>query len=83
MAFQDSDIEGHPNVDKEFLIRSGFLSRNHVFIKSCRRFYQLTTREKWEERNHRIEQLGVEVTCNEVLLARHKLAQSVSSFLSS
>ncbi|KAI9443073.1 Cdc37 N terminal kinase binding-domain-containing protein [Lactarius indigo] len=68
----DSDIEGHPNVDKKSLIR----------------WKQRDIHEKREVRNHRIEQLGAEVACNDVLLARlraiqPKLAQSGSPYFSS
>ncbi|KAH8989665.1 Cdc37 N terminal kinase binding-domain-containing protein [Lactarius hatsudake] len=68
----DSDIEGHPNVDKKSLIR----------------WKQRDIHEKREARNRRIEQLGAEVACNDVLLARlralqPKLAQSGSSYFSS
>ncbi|KAI0031079.1 Cdc37 N terminal kinase binding-domain-containing protein [Vararia minispora EC-137] len=50
----DSDIEGHPNVDKKSLIR----------------WKQRDIHEKREARNFRIESLGVEIACNDVLLAR-------------
>ncbi|KAH9049985.1 Cdc37 N terminal kinase binding-domain-containing protein [Lactarius hengduanensis] len=68
----DSDIEGHPNVDKKSLIR----------------WKQRDIHEKREVRNHRIEQLEAEVACNDVLLARlralqPKLAQSGSPYFSS
>ncbi|KAI9465565.1 Cdc37 N terminal kinase binding-domain-containing protein [Lactarius psammicola] len=68
----DSDIEGHPNVDKKSLIR----------------WKQRDIHEKREARNRRIEQLGAEVACNDVLLTRlhaiqPKLAQSGSSYFSS
>ena len=87
----DSDIEGHPNVDKKSLIRSvsfPSLSGNLFSISSCRRWKQRDIHEKREARNHRIEQLGAEVACNDVLLARlraiqPKLAQSGSSYFSS
>ncbi|KAH9030667.1 Cdc37 N terminal kinase binding-domain-containing protein [Lactarius pseudohatsudake] len=69
----DSDIEGHPNVDKISLIRD------------CQR----DVHEKRGARNHRIEQLRAKVACNDVLPARlrdveqPKLAQSGSSYFSS
>ncbi|KAH9030654.1 hypothetical protein EDB85DRAFT_2275661 [Lactarius pseudohatsudake] len=49
---------------------------------------QRDVHEKREARNHRIEQLGAEVACNDVLLARlrvlqPKLAQSGSPYISS
>ncbi|KAN0139805.1 Cdc37 N terminal kinase binding domain containing protein [Lactarius tabidus] len=68
----DSDIEGHPNVDKKSLIR----------------WKQRDIHEKREARNNRIEQLDAEVACNDVLLTRlraiqPKLVQLGSSYLSS
>ncbi|KAH8993498.1 Cdc37 N terminal kinase binding-domain-containing protein [Lactarius akahatsu] len=77
-----SDIEGHPNVDKKSFIRSiSSLVRKSMWKQS-------DVHEKREARNHRIEQLGAEVACNDVLLARlrilrPKLAQSGSSYFSS
>ncbi|KAA1469909.1 hypothetical protein DENSPDRAFT_835596 [Dentipellis sp. KUC8613] len=50
----DSDIEGHPNVDKKSLIR----------------WKQRDIHEKREARNHRIAELDAEISCNGVLLAR-------------
>ncbi|KAF8488347.1 hsp90-like protein [Gautieria morchelliformis] len=50
----DSDIEGHPNVDKKSLIR----------------WKQRDIHEKREIRKHRITQLRCEIACNEVLLPR-------------
>ncbi|KAI9465564.1 hypothetical protein BJY52DRAFT_1220779 [Lactarius psammicola] len=72
----DSDIESHPNVDKKSL------------IQSVSYFINADTHEKRKARNHRIEQLGAEVACNDVLLTRlraiqPKLAQSDSSYFSS
>ncbi|KAH9980343.1 Cdc37 N terminal kinase binding-domain-containing protein [Lactifluus volemus] len=68
----DSDIEGHPNVDKKSLIR----------------WKQRDIHEKREARNHQIEELQAEVNCNDVLLSRLRafqpqLAQSGSSRFSS
>ncbi|KAI0283910.1 Cdc37 N terminal kinase binding-domain-containing protein [Russula aff. rugulosa BPL654] len=68
----DSDIEGHPNVDKKSLIR----------------WKQRDIHEKREERNHHIAGLEAEVACNEVLLTRLRgfqteLAQSDKSRFSS
>ncbi|KAH9997958.1 Cdc37 N terminal kinase binding-domain-containing protein [Russula vinacea] len=56
----DSDIEGHPNVDKKSLIR----------------WKQRDIHEKRETRNHRIAELEAEVACNEVLLTRIRAFQS-------
>jgi len=50
----DSDIEGHPNVDKRSLIR----------------WKQRDIHEKREMRNHIIAQLRADIDCNEVLLPR-------------
>ncbi|TFY59211.1 hypothetical protein EVG20_g7877 [Dentipellis fragilis] len=50
----DSDIEGHPNVDKKSLIR----------------WKQRDIHEKREVRNHRIAELDAEISCNAVLLAK-------------
>ncbi|KAH9004917.1 Cdc37 N terminal kinase binding-domain-containing protein [Lactarius hatsudake] len=68
----DSDNEGHPNFD------------NISFI----RWKLRDVHEKREARDHRIEQLGAQVACNDVLLARlrvlqPKLAQLGSSYFSS
>ncbi|KAI0252376.1 Cdc37 N terminal kinase binding-domain-containing protein [Lactifluus subvellereus] len=68
----DSDIEGHPNVDKKSLIR----------------WKQRDIHEKREARNHRITELEAEVACNDVLLTRLRafrpqLAQSGPSRFSS
>lgn len=68
----DSDFEGHPNVDKPSLVRS----------------YQRCTYEERKERNHHIERLTNEVVGNEVLLRRlrviqQELAQSDPSYFSS
>ncbi|KAI0304479.1 Cdc37 N terminal kinase binding-domain-containing protein [Multifurca ochricompacta] len=68
----DSDIEGHPNVDKKSLIR----------------WKQRDIHEKREARNRRIAELEAEVACNDVLLTRLRafqpqLAQSGSSRFSS
>jgi cell division cycle protein 37 len=84
----DSDIEDHPDVDKQSLIRSVFLSRNRCFHQLCRRSNQRHTHEKRKERNHRIEKLSNEVAGNEVLLGRlrviqQELVQSDSSCFSS
>ncbi|PFH46522.1 hypothetical protein AMATHDRAFT_154607 [Amanita thiersii Skay4041] len=50
----DSDIEGHPNVDKRSLIR----------------WKQRDIHEKRETRKHRIAYLGAQIDCNNVLLSR-------------
>ncbi|KAK2465368.1 hypothetical protein APHAL10511_002722 [Amanita phalloides] len=50
----DSDIEGHPNVDKRSLIR----------------WKQRDIHEKREARKHRIEHLRAQIECNHVLLPR-------------
>ncbi|KAF8501054.1 Cdc37 N terminal kinase binding-domain-containing protein [Russula emetica] len=68
----DSDIEGHPNVDKKSLIR----------------WKQRDIHEKREARNHHISELEAEVACNDVLLTRlrafqRELAQSGKSRFSS
>ncbi|KAI0269766.1 hypothetical protein BC834DRAFT_967509 [Gloeopeniophorella convolvens] len=55
----DSDIEGHPNVDKKSLIR----------------WKQRDIHEKRDVRNHRIAELDAEVACNDVLLARLRALQ--------
>jgi len=55
----DSDIEGHPNVDKKSLIR----------------WKQRDIHEKREARNHRIAELEAEVACNDVLLTRLRAFQ--------
>ncbi|VDC00695.1 unnamed protein product [Peniophora sp. CBMAI 1063] len=55
----DSDIEGHPNVDKKSLIR----------------WKQRDIHEKREQRNMRIAALAAEIDCNEILLARLKKLQ--------
>ncbi|KAF9242506.1 Cdc37 N terminal kinase binding-domain-containing protein [Melanogaster broomeanus] len=52
----DSDIEGHPNVDKRSLIR----------------WKQRDIHEKREIRKHRIEALTAEIACNNVLEPRLK-----------
>ncbi|CAL1712727.1 unnamed protein product [Somion occarium] len=52
----DSDIEGHPNVDKKSLIR----------------LKQRTIHEQREARKHRIAQLKADIACNEVLEPRIK-----------
>jgi len=52
----DSDIEGHPNVDKKSLIR----------------WKQRDIHEKREARKHKIGQLEAQVACNKVLLGRIK-----------
>ncbi|KZV73826.1 hypothetical protein PENSPDRAFT_626816 [Peniophora sp. CONT] len=52
----DSDIEGHPNVDKKSLIR----------------WKQRDIHEKRDQRNMRIQALAAEIDCNEILLARLK-----------
>ncbi|KAH9079196.1 Cdc37 N terminal kinase binding-domain-containing protein, partial [Lactarius deliciosus] len=72
LEVSDSDIKGHPNIDKISLIR----------------WKLRDVHEKREARNHRIEQLGAEVAGNDALLARlrvlqPKLAQSGSSYFSS
>jgi hypothetical protein len=60
----DSDIEGHPNVDKKSLIR----------------WKQRDIHEKREMRNAVIAQLQADIACNEVLLPRlQKLADELSS----
>ncbi|KAI0004579.1 Cdc37 N terminal kinase binding-domain-containing protein [Russula compacta] len=68
----DSDIEGHPNVDKKSLIR----------------WKQRDIHEKRDARNHRITELEAEIACNQVLLTRLRafqpeLAQSGKSRFSS
>lgn len=68
----DSDIEGHPNVDKKSLIK----------------WKQRDIHEKREARNHHIAELEAEVACNDVLLTRlhafqSELAQSGKSRFSS
>ncbi|KAH9032201.1 hypothetical protein EDB84DRAFT_1270762 [Lactarius hengduanensis] len=84
-----SDIEGHPNVHKNYSFGRLFPCPKIVVpISTCRRWKQSDVHEKREARNHRIEQLGAEVACNDVLLARlrvlqPKLAQSGSSYFSS
>ena len=50
----DSDIEGHPNVDKRSLIR----------------WKQRDIHEKREARKHKIEALNAEIACNNVLHPR-------------
>lgn len=50
----DSDIEGHPNVDKRSLIR----------------WKQRDIHEKREVRKHKIEALNAEIACNNVLYPR-------------
>ncbi|KAF8442947.1 Cdc37 N terminal kinase binding-domain-containing protein [Boletus edulis BED1] len=50
----DSDIEGHPNVDKRSLIR----------------WKQRDIHEKRDARKHRIEALNAEIACNNVLQPR-------------
>ncbi|PPR00196.1 hypothetical protein CVT24_004899 [Panaeolus cyanescens] len=50
----DSDIEGHPNVDKKSLIR----------------WKQRDIHEKREARKHKIAHLNAQIACNEVLLPR-------------
>ncbi|KAI0046976.1 hypothetical protein FA95DRAFT_1493157 [Auriscalpium vulgare] len=50
----DSDIEGHPNVDKKSLIR----------------WKQRDIHEKRDARNHRIDEVDAEIACNLVLLER-------------
>lgn len=52
----DSDIEGHPNVDKKSLIR----------------WKQRDIHEKREARKHRISHLRAQIACNNVLLSRIK-----------
>ncbi|KAF9046336.1 hsp90-like protein [Panaeolus papilionaceus] len=52
----DSDIEGHPNVDKKSLIR----------------WKQRDIHEKREARKHKIAHLNAQIACNEVLLPRIK-----------
>jgi cell division cycle protein 37 len=89
----DSDIEGHPNVDKKSLIRfvhvdprnidNPFFTFSYPF-----RWKQRDIHEKREARNHQIEELQAEVNCNDVLLSRLRafqpqLAQSGSSRFSS
>ncbi|KAI9510589.1 Cdc37 N terminal kinase binding-domain-containing protein [Russula earlei] len=55
----DSDIEGHPNVDKKSLIR----------------WKQRDIHEKRETRNHHIAELDAEIACNDVLLSRLRALQ--------
>jgi len=55
----DSDIEGHPNVDKKSLVR----------------WKQRDIHEKREVRNQRIAELEAEVACNDVLLGRLRAFQ--------
>ncbi|KAF8967018.1 hsp90-like protein [Flammula alnicola] len=52
----DSDIEGHPNVDKKSLIR----------------WKQRDIHEKRELRKHKIQTLTAQISCNEILLPRIK-----------
>ncbi|KAI0338923.1 hypothetical protein BDW22DRAFT_1381472 [Trametopsis cervina] len=60
----DSDIEGHPNVDKKSLIR----------------WKQRDIHEKREMRKHRIAQLKADIDCNAVLQPRLvEIASSVAS----
>ena len=86
----DSDIEGHPNVDKKSLIRFVYfpILVSTFYSTSYSRWKQRDIHEKREQRNHRIAELEAEVACNEVLLTRLRafqpqLAQSGSSRLSS
>ncbi|KAF5314894.1 hypothetical protein D9619_006969 [Psilocybe cf. subviscida] len=50
----DSDIEGHPNVDHKSLVR----------------WKQRDIHEKREVRKHKIKTLGAQIACNQVLLPR-------------
>ena len=90
----DSDIEGHPNIDKKSLIRFVHnVPRNidNSIFSTCSypfRWKQRDIHEKREARNHQIEELQAEVDCNDVLLSRLRafqpqLAQSGSSRFSS
>ncbi|KAJ3506570.1 hypothetical protein NLJ89_g6797 [Agrocybe chaxingu] len=55
----DSDIEGHPNVDKKSLIRRVVWKQRDIH-------------EKREARKHKIQSLRAQIDCNEVLLPRIK-----------
>ncbi|OBZ68714.1 Hsp90 co-chaperone Cdc37 [Grifola frondosa] len=60
----DSDIEGHPNVDKKSLIR----------------WKQRDIHEKREARKHHIAQLHAEIACDEVLRSRlRQIVEDVAS----
>jgi cell division cycle protein 37 len=84
----DSDIKGHPNVDKGYLIRSvslPFLFGEIDFPshRTARGWKQSDIHEKREVRNHSIEQLGAEVACNDVVLARLSRFPTLSSLTDS
>lgn len=85
----DSDIEGHPNVDKKSLIRFVYTCFwALITTSSCLRWKQRDIHEKRDARNHRIAELEAEVACNDVLLTRLRafqpqLAQSGPSRFSS
>ncbi|KAK7690381.1 hypothetical protein QCA50_007039 [Cerrena zonata] len=60
----DSDIEGHPNVDKKSLIR----------------LKQRTIHEQRETRKHRIAQLQADLACNSILEPRlQQIAKDVEA----
>ncbi|KAH9069799.1 Cdc37 N terminal kinase binding-domain-containing protein, partial [Lactarius deliciosus] len=77
----DSDIEGHPDVDKKSLIRQC----SHLNVPQVE---AATSTRSGRRAKIVSKQLSVEVACNDVLLARlrvlqPKLAQSGSSYFSS
>lgn len=68
----DSDIEGHPNVDKISLIKSAYVivfNTNLLLIWVCR-WKQRDIHEKREMRKHKIQTLKAQIACNQVLLPR-------------
>jgi cell division cycle protein 37 len=86
----DSDIEGHPNVDKKSLIRFVYIPIlvSTFHSTSYSRWKQRDIHEKREARNHHIAELEAEVACNDVLLTRlrafqRELTQSGKSRFSS
>ena len=76
----DSDIEGHPNVDKKSLIRSVLHAHpDQPLLTTPHSWKQRDIHEKREARKQRIQALTAEISCNKVLQPR---LQSISAAIS-